>query len=55
MPFIVALIIGGLLSAFLAFLIGAPALRFKGDYLAIATLGFAEIIRIIITNAQSIN
>jgi branched-chain amino acid transport system permease protein len=54
LPFVVALIIGGLLSAFLAFLIGAPALRLKGDYLAIATLGFAEIIRIIITNAQTL-
>ena len=53
-PFVVALLIGGLLSAFIAVLIGAPALRLKGDYLAIATLGFAEIIRIIITNAQTL-
>ncbi|WP_162271015.1 branched-chain amino acid ABC transporter permease, partial [Clostridium saccharobutylicum] len=48
-PFIVALLIAGLLSAFIAVLIGAPALRLKGDYLAIVTLGFAEIIRIVIT------
>jgi len=54
MPFIFALIIGGLLSALVAYLIGAPALRLKGDYLAIATLGFAEIIRVILTNTQSI-
>lgn len=53
-PFVVALLIGGLISAFIAFLIGAPALRLRGDYLAIATLGFAEIIRVVITNAQSI-
>lgn len=53
-PFIVALIIAGLLSAFIAFLIGAPALRLKGDYLAIVTLGFAEIIRIAITNMQGL-
>lgn len=54
MPFFPALIIAGILSAFVAFLIGAPALRLKGDYLAIATLGFAEIIRVIFTNTQSI-
>jgi branched-chain amino acid transport system permease protein len=53
-PFLPALIIAGLVSAFIAFLIGAPALRLKGDYLAIATLGFAEIIRIILNNAQGI-
>ncbi|QUH24916.1 branched-chain amino acid ABC transporter permease [Serpentinicella alkaliphila] len=54
LPFLPALIIGGLLSAFVAFLIGAPTLRLKGDYLAIATLGFSEIIRIIFTNTQSL-
>lgn len=54
LPFVLALLVGGLLAAFVAFLIGAPALRLKGDYLAIATLGFSEIIRIIFTNTQSI-
>lgn len=54
MPFIVALILGGLLSAVAAFLIGAPVLRLRGDYLAIATLGFSEIIRIVFTNLQTI-
>jgi branched-chain amino acid transport system permease protein len=49
-PFIVALIIGGLVAALAAFLIGFPVLRLRGDYLAIATLGFSEIIRIFITN-----
>lgn len=53
-PFLPALMLGGLLTALVGFLIGAPALRLKGDYLAIATLGFAEIIRIIIINSQSI-
>lgn len=38
----------------MAYIIGAPALRLKGDYLAIATLGFAEIIRVIFTNTQTI-
>lgn len=53
-PFPIALILGGILAAFVGYLIGAPALRLKGDYLAIATLGFAEIIRVIFTNTQSI-
>jgi branched-chain amino acid transport system permease protein len=54
LPFPIALLIGGLLAALVAYLIGTPALRLKGDYLAIATLGFAEIIRVIFTNTQSI-
>ncbi len=53
-PFLPALIIAGLVSACVGFLIGAPVLRLRDDYLAIATLGFGEIIRVIITNAQSI-
>jgi branched-chain amino acid transport system permease protein len=53
-PFPIAIIVGGFFAAFVAFLIGAPALRLRGDYLAIATLGFSEIIRIVITNTQSI-
>ena len=44
-PVIPALILAGLAAAFFAFLIGLPVLRLKSDYLAIATLGFAEIIR----------
>ena len=54
MPLWLALIVGGLLAALVAFLIGTPVLRLRGDYLAVATLGFSEIIRIFITNAQSI-
>jgi len=46
-PVVLALIIAGLLSAGFAALIGFPVLRLKSDYLAIATLGFAEIIRAI--------
>ncbi len=45
MPVIPALILAGLVAAVFAFLIGLPVLRLKSDYLAIATLGFAEIIR----------
>lgn len=54
LPFLPALILGGILAAAVAFLIGAPVLKFKGDYLAIATLGFSEIIRVIFTNTQSL-
>ena len=53
MPMWLALLVGGLLAAAVAFLVGLPVLRLHGDYLAIATLGFSEIIRIVITNAQS--
>lgn len=44
-PIIVAIIMAGIAAAIFAFLIGLPVLRLKSDYLAIATLGFAEIIR----------
>ncbi len=43
-----------LLSALLGMLIGLPTLRLKGDYLAIATLGFAEIVRNVINNWDSL-
>lgn len=44
-PVFVALIVAGVVAAVFAYLIGLPVLRLKSDYLAIATLGFAEIIR----------
>lgn len=44
---IIALVCAGLVAAFFAWLIGLPVLKLKSDYLAIATLGFAEIIRAI--------
>lgn len=44
---LLALILAGLVAAFFAWLIGLPVLRLKSDYLAIATLGFAEILRAI--------
>ena len=49
-PFIVSLILAGLAAAFFGLLVALPVLRLGGDYLGIATLGFAEIIRILITN-----
>lgn len=54
LPFLPALLLAGVISAIIAFIIGAPVLRLKGDYLAIATLGFAEIIRVVFTNTQSL-
>lgn len=45
LPFFVALILAGIVAALFAFLIGLPVLHLKSDYLAIATLGFAEIVR----------
>lgn len=51
-PFWLALIIGGICAALIAALIGIPVLRLKSDYLAIATLGFSEIIRALIAAPQ---
>ena len=48
LPLLVALILAGLVAAGLAALVGLPVLRLKSDYLAIATLGFAEIIRAVV-------
>ena len=52
LPIPVAVILGGLVAAFFAFLIGIPILKLKSDYLAIATLGFSEIIRAFIAAPQ---
>lgn len=52
--FIFALILGGALAAVAGLVVGIPSLRLKGDYLAIATLGFGEIIRVIILNIEAV-
>lgn len=52
--FWVALPIAGLMAALFGFLLGFPVLRLRGDYLAIVTLGFGEIIRIFLLNATSL-
>ena len=49
-----AMLIGALLSGAVALLVGIPTLRLKGDYLAVATLGVSEIIRIFIINGGSL-
>jgi branched-chain amino acid transport system permease protein len=52
MPFALALLVGGIAAAVAGLLIGIPSLRLKGDYLAIATLGFGEIVRISLLNIE---
>lgn len=49
-----ALIASGLLAGFFGILIGIPTLRLRGDYLAIATLGFGEIVKNVILNWDSV-
>lgn len=50
--FILATVIGGVMAALIGLLVGLPSLRLRGDYLAIVTLGFGEIIRILLLNWQ---
>ncbi|MDR2610920.1 MAG: branched-chain amino acid ABC transporter permease [Clostridiales Family XIII bacterium] len=50
--FLAGIIAGGIASALVGIIIGLPTLRLKGDYLAIATLGMAEIIRVIFLNIE---
>lgn len=50
---IISMLVGGLIAAVFGFLIGLPALRLKGDYLAIVTLAFGEIVRNIFKNLKS--
>lgn len=49
---ILSMIVGGLIAAVFGFLIGLPALRLKGDYLAIVTLAFGEIVRNVFKNLK---
>lgn len=55
MPYIIiALIASAVVAGLFGLLIGIPALRLRGDYLAIITLGFGEIIRVVLTNIDSV-
>ncbi|GAB6181056.1 branched-chain amino acid ABC transporter permease [Desulfotomaculum defluvii] len=54
LPFPVALLVGAVLAGLFGILVGLPTLRLRGDYLAIATLGFGEIIRGLIVNIDYI-
>src|SRR5688500_56161 len=51
---LIAVAIGALVAAIAGLIVGIPSLRLKGDYLAIVTLGFAEIIRIVILNIDAV-
>jgi len=56
LPFWIILPIGGLVACFFGVILGAPTLKLRGDYLAIVTLGFGEIIRIFMNNlSQPVN
>lgn len=50
---IASMLVGGLVAAIFGFIIGLPALRLKGDYLAIVTLAFGEIVRTIFKNLDA--
>lgn len=50
---VLAMLFGGVIAAVFGFIIGLPALRLKGDYLAIATLAFGEIVRTVFPNLNS--
>ena len=52
--FVMGVVFGGVCAAICGVIIGIPALRLKGDYLAIITLGFAEIIRVVINNIDGV-
>ena len=51
-PFLIMLVLGALVAATFGVLLGAPTLRLRGDYLAIVTLGFGEIVPIVFLNAD---
>jgi branched-chain amino acid transport system permease protein len=52
--FLFVIIVGGLVAALAGVIVGIPSLRLRGDYLAIVTLGFAEIIRIVLLNIDKV-
>ena len=55
LPIVVGIIIGGLVASLVAVIIGLPTTRLKGLYLAIATLGFGEVVRVIFLNLDITN
>ncbi len=54
LPFPVALLAGGLTAAFAGLVTGFPVFRFRGDYLAIVTLGFGEVVRVLANTLQGV-
>jgi branched-chain amino acid transport system permease protein len=53
-PFPLALLAGGLVAAIFALITGFPVFRVRGDYLAIVTLGFGEVVRVLANNLQGV-
>lgn len=53
-PFVLSLLAGGLMATIFAYLISFPVFRVRGDYLAIVTLGFGEVIRVLANALQSV-
>ena len=54
LTFLPVLIIAGLIAAFAGLIVGGPSLRLRGDYLAMVTLGFGEIIRVLLQNTNAV-
>ena len=54
-PVLLLCLIGGLAAAVVGFIVGLPSLRLRGDYLAIITLGFAQIIQVVIRNIKAVD
>ncbi|MEI6397133.1 MAG: branched-chain amino acid ABC transporter permease [Pseudomonadota bacterium] len=52
--FAISLIMGGIAATAVGYIVGLPSLRLRGDYLAIVTLGFGEIIRVIFLNTNAV-
>ena len=52
--FVAVTLLGGIMAAVAGLAVGIPTLRLRGDYLAIATLGFGEIIRVVLNQIESI-
>jgi branched-chain amino acid transport system permease protein len=50
---LLAVLVGGIAAAVCGFVVGLPSLRLRGDYLAIVTLGFGEIIRVVVQNTDA--
>ena len=52
--FTIALLVAGIAAALAGLIVGIPSLRLRGDYLAIVTLGFGEIIRVVVQNTETV-
>lgn len=52
--FVVACLVGGIVATAAGYIVGLPSLRLKGDYLAIVTLGFGEILRVVLQQTEAV-